>query len=140
MENSFSLGAMTAEVLMGWAINVALAIGVFVVGRIVIRAVLKLVRAFLERGEFDQILINFLLSILHAVLLLIVVVAALDQLGIDTTSMIALLGAAGGALLASSICAYAIGSGNETTGILVMIPVLATAGAVTAVLERLVRR
>lgn len=117
MESSLNLGAMTAEVLMGWAINIALAIGIFLVGRIVIRAVLKLVRGFLERGEFDQILINFLLSILHAVLLLIVVVAALDQLGIDTTSMIALLGAAGvavGIALKDSL-------GNFASGVMMVI-------------------
>ena len=45
----------------------------------------------------------------------------------------AVCGAAAGVVLSSGICAFAIGSGNETTAILVMIPVLATAAALTAV-------
>jgi len=41
---------------------------------------------------------GFVCSILNALLLLMVIVAALDQLGVDTTSFIALIGAAGLAL------------------------------------------
>ena len=60
----------------------------------------------------DEILVKFLSSILHWVLLLFVVIASLSQLGIDTTSLVALLGAAGlaiGLSLQSSLANFAAG-------------------------------
>ena len=47
------------------------------------------------KAKVDQLLVNFVGSILNAMLLLFVAVAALDQLGVNTTSFIALIGAAG---------------------------------------------
>jgi small conductance mechanosensitive channel len=43
----------------------------------------------------DSMLTSFLGNILYSVLLLVVIIAALDQLGIQTTSLLAVLGAAG---------------------------------------------
>ena len=47
------------------------------------------------KAGWDQILINFVSSIIYTLLLLVVVIASLNQLGVDTTSLIALIGAAG---------------------------------------------
>jgi small conductance mechanosensitive channel len=66
----------------------------------------------MRRNEMDEILIKFLSSIIRWVLLLFVIIAALSQLGIDTTSLIALLGAAGlaiGLSLQSSLSNFASG-------------------------------
>ena len=60
----------------------------------------------------DEILVNFVASIIKTILLLFVVIAALDQLGVDTTSLIALLGAAGlaiGLALQGSLQNFAAG-------------------------------
>ena len=60
----------------------------------------------------DTMLVNFILSIGNAVLLLVVIVAALDQLGVDTTSLIAIVGAAGlaiGLSLQDSLINFAAG-------------------------------
>lgn len=57
--------------------------------------IVKLTRQYLTRAKVDQLLINFGVSILYWTLLLIVVIATLSALGIDTTALIALLGAAG---------------------------------------------
>ena len=60
----------------------------------------------------DEILIRFVASIVRWVFLLFVIIAALSQLGIDTTSLIALLGAAGlaiGLSLQSSLSNFASG-------------------------------
>ena len=62
---------------------------------VVINSVTKLL---LARG-MDEILVTFLTSIIRWVLLLFVIVAALSQLGIDTTSLVALLCAAGSLLV-----------------------------------------
>jgi len=69
-------------------------------------------RTVLGKSKMDDILINFVASIFKTILLLFVVIAALDQLGVDTTSLIALLGAAGlaiGLALQSSLQNFASG-------------------------------
>jgi small conductance mechanosensitive channel len=95
-----------------WAINIALALAIFYIGRLVAKVVVKLVRKLLVKAKMDEILINFVCSIAKTVLLLFVIVAALDQLGVDTTSLIALLGAAGlavGLALQGSLQNFAAG-------------------------------
>jgi small conductance mechanosensitive channel len=93
-------------------INVAIAIAIFVIGRIVVKWIVKLVRKLMVRNEIDPILVNFIGAIVNAILLLFVVVASLDQLGVDTTSMVALVGAAGlaiGLALQGSLQNFAAG-------------------------------
>lgn len=80
---------------MPWAINITLALIIFFVGRIVVKWAVTLIDKVLVRANVDAILINFIKAIAHAVLLLFVVVASLNKLGVDTTSLVALLGAAG---------------------------------------------
>lgn len=82
-------------VIATWLINILLALVIVFVGRVVVRWLVKLSRKLMVRANLDPILINFSSSIINAVLMLFVLIAALDQLGVDTTSLIALLGAAG---------------------------------------------
>ncbi len=83
------------EYVLPWVINIAFAIAIFIIGKIAIKMVIGLLRKIFNRSKMDEMLINFVLSILNAVLLLVVIVAALDRLGVDTTSLIAIVGAAG---------------------------------------------
>lgn len=95
-----------------WGINIIFALVIFVVGRMVIKALVQILRKILHRTEMDLILINFVSSIVKTVLLLFVIIAAIGQLGIDTTSLIALLGAAGlavGLALKNSLQNFASG-------------------------------
>ncbi|MBE0438786.1 MAG: mechanosensitive ion channel [Gammaproteobacteria bacterium] len=104
--------AAGSGVVMTWLINIFFAIVIVVVGRIVVKWAVKLARKVMIRAEIDPILVNFLSSIANAVLLLFVFIAALDQLGVDTTSLIALLGAAGlaiGLALQGSLQNFAAG-------------------------------
>lgn len=89
------VSAITHEYVIPWAINFAMAVAIFIVGRIVSRIIVNVVTRLLKSAKLDDILINFITSILGTALLLVVVIAALDQLGVDTTSLIALIGAAG---------------------------------------------
>ena len=95
-----------------WGIKIAFALIIFIVGRIIVGIVTKLVDKLMRKREMDEMLVRFINSILRWVLLLFVVIAALSQLGIDTTSLIALLGAAGlaiGLSLQSSLSNFAAG-------------------------------
>ncbi len=78
-----------------WLINLAIALVIFFAGRYAIKLIVGIARRMLARSKTDDMLANFVLSILSGVLLLIVIVAALNQLGVDTTSLVALIGAAG---------------------------------------------
>jgi|SRR5690554_4455869 len=78
-----------------WGINIVAALLIFIVGRIIAKMLVALLGKVLGRTKLDSILIGFLQAIASAFLLLIIIIAALDQLGVDTTSMIALIGAAG---------------------------------------------
>jgi small conductance mechanosensitive channel len=78
-----------------WSINIALAIVVFVVGRLVAKGLVKVLERVLQNAKVDAMLVEFIGSIASAALLLFVIIASLDMLGVDTTSLIAMLGAAG---------------------------------------------
>ena len=112
MFENIDIQKMTDTYVIPWAINIALAIAIFIVGKIVVNILVGVLRKLLGKSKMDEILINFVTSIVRAVLLLFVVIAALDQLGVDTTSLIALLGAAGlavGLALQNSLQNFAAG-------------------------------
>jgi small conductance mechanosensitive channel len=107
----FSESAVT-DYVIPWAINIGMALAVFIVGRFIVGLVTSLFRKLLVKSKTDEILINFICSITRTVLLLFVVIAALEQLGLDTTSLVALLGAAGiavGLALKDSLGNFAAG-------------------------------
>ncbi|SFG54546.1 mechanosensitive ion channel family protein [Neptunomonas qingdaonensis] len=83
------------EYILPWGINILTAVAVFIVGRVVVGLVMGLVRKLLQKSKMDNMLINFISSILSSLLLLFVIVASLDQLGVNTSSLIAIVGAAG---------------------------------------------
>ncbi len=106
------MSSLVETIVIPWAIKIALALAIFYVGRMVVGIVVRSVEKLMISREMDEILVKFLTSILRWVLLLFVVVAALSQLGIDTTSLVALLGAAGlaiGLSLQSSLSNFASG-------------------------------
>jgi small conductance mechanosensitive channel len=86
---------MFDQYVLPWIINIAFAVAIFFIGKMVIKVIIGLVGKILNRSKMDKMLIDFVLSISNAVLLLVVIVAALDRLGVDTTSLIAIVGAAG---------------------------------------------
>lgn len=102
----------TGSIVVFWLINILYAAIIVFVGRIVVKWLVKMSRKLMVRANLDPILINFFSTIANAILLLFVLIAALDQLGVDTTSMIAVLGAAGlavGLALKDSLQNFAAG-------------------------------
>ena len=95
-----------------WGINIGLAALIFIFGRWISKMLGKVLSKLLNRTKLDQMLVRFVLSIVQVLLTLIVVVASLGQLGVDTTSLIALVGAAGlavGLALQDSLKNFAAG-------------------------------
>ena len=81
--------------VLPWGINIVMALAIFIVGKFIVNVITRFAKKLMSKAKVDNILINFIASIIKTVLLLFVVIAALDQLGVNTTSMIALIGAAG---------------------------------------------
>ena len=81
--------------IIPWGINIVMALAIFVIGRWIAKVLLNVVDKMLKKAGMDTMLVDFVHSILNALLLLFIIIASLDQLGVDTTSFIALIGAAG---------------------------------------------
>ncbi len=81
--------------LIPWGIRLGIALAIFIVGRWIARWLTNMVRRLMTRAGMDDMLINFLGNLVYTVLILVVVMATLDQLGIETTSLLAVFGAAG---------------------------------------------
>lgn len=95
MLESIDINALTDAYLIPWGIKLGFAILIFIVGRILVSIIGGIVRRLLITAKMDDILVNFISAIVRWILYLFVIIAALSQLGINTTSLIALIGAAG---------------------------------------------
>ena len=69
-------------------------IAIFLVGRWLAKFLVETSRTLMLRADVDQTLVSFLGNIVYYVLYVIVIIAALGNLGIPTTSIVAILGAA----------------------------------------------
>ena len=87
--------AMIADMIAAWGLKVLGAIVVFFVGRLVAKWARRAVNRVLERSNVDDTLVPFLTGMTYYLLMAFVVVAVLGMMGIQTASMIAILGAAG---------------------------------------------
>jgi small conductance mechanosensitive channel len=67
---------------------------IFIIGKWVIKKVTKVISAFMHKAKVDKTLIEFGSSLIYFLLLLMVIMASLNALGVNTTSFIAVLGAA----------------------------------------------
>lgn len=95
-----------------FAINLVTAIVIFYVGRLVVRILTRGMRKVMEAQKVDKTLVTFVSNLASMVLLTVVIIAAVSALGIQTTSFIAILGAAGlaiGLALQGSLSNFAAG-------------------------------
>jgi len=83
------------SLLIPWGIRIAVALAIFIIGRWIAKWLTGVVRKLMAKSHLDEMLVNFLGNIVYTVLLLVAVMAALDHLGIQTTSLLAVFGAAG---------------------------------------------
>jgi small conductance mechanosensitive channel len=100
------------ELLVFYGLKVIAAIVVFVVGRWLAKALRKLAKRLMTKNKVDATLISFVGNLIYFAMLLFVIIAALNQIGIQTTSLIAVIGAAGlaiGLALQGSLSSFAAG-------------------------------
>ena len=95
MFENLNVAEMIDTYVIPWGINIVFALLIFIIGRIVAGILVNVFGKIMAKSKYDDMLIDFLKSIINAVLMLFVIVASLDRLGVDTTSLVAILGAAG---------------------------------------------
>ncbi|MCB2206362.1 mechanosensitive ion channel [bacterium] len=95
-----------------YAVDIVIAIVIVILGRIVVKMLGGLVSKLMQRKGVDETLNKFAVSIITALLMAVVFIAALGQLGVETTSLVAIVGAAGlavGLALQGSLSNFASG-------------------------------
>jgi small conductance mechanosensitive channel len=94
------------------AVNLIGAVLIFLVGRWIAGIVTRIVSRLMGRAKVEPMLVRFVENVLYFLLLTVAIMAALDLLGVDTTSLAAVLAAAGfaiGMALQGSLSNFAAG-------------------------------
>ena len=76
------------------AIKFAIALIIFIIGKWIVGKIVKVADGMMRRSRLDETMARFLSNILYGVLLVVVAMAALNELGVNTTSVVAILGGA----------------------------------------------
>ncbi|MEO0396188.1 MAG: mechanosensitive ion channel domain-containing protein [Cyanobacteria bacterium P01_A01_bin.137] len=100
------------EVGLTLGLNIGVAIALFFVGRWVAQFLRRFVKKSLGKTRIDRTLVAFASNMSYYVIMAFVLLAILGRLGIETTSLIALIGAAGlaiGLSLQGSLANFAAG-------------------------------
>lgn len=95
-----------------YGLKIIAALIIFIVGRWIATGVQRLTRRILTGKKVDPTIVSFVGHLIYIALLTFVVIAALAQVGIQTTSFIAVMGAAGlaiGLALQGSLANFAAG-------------------------------
>ena len=107
---------INVDALWSWvsayALNIIGALLIFIVGKWLARRISNLLSKLLEKNNFDLALVSFLTHLTYYALVVLVVVAAAGRLGINTTSFLTVIGAAGlavGLALKDSLSNFAAG-------------------------------
>lgn len=102
----------TETLLTQFGFKLVAAVLIFIIGRWVARVLQNALEKGMLKARIDPVLVTFTVNMAYAALMVFVVLAALGQLGVQTTSFIAVLGAAGlavGLALQGSLSNFAAG-------------------------------
>ncbi len=97
---------------VAFGIDLIAAIIILIVGRIAVGFVVRAIRIGMRKNGIDKTLETFICNLVKWALMIVVIIAAISQLGIQTTSFVAIFGAAGlavGLALQGSLSNFAAG-------------------------------
>ncbi|MBF0478571.1 MAG: mechanosensitive ion channel [Candidatus Omnitrophica bacterium] len=103
---------MVNEFGLKYGVNLVWALVIFLIGKILARVIARFLEKVMRRSNLDATLISFLKELVYFGILAFVIIAALNQLGVQTTSIVAIVGAAGlaiGLALQGSLSNFAAG-------------------------------
>ena len=99
--------------IIPYSINIAIAILIYLAGKFIIPIVLSIADKLMNKSSVEDTLKKFIKSIVNALLYVFLIIAVLSQLGVDTSSFVAILGAlafAIGFALKDSLSNFAAGA------------------------------
>ncbi|MDD2895254.1 MAG: mechanosensitive ion channel [Aliarcobacter sp.] len=106
------------EILSGYTFSLLMALLIFVIGKWAVNKLVALLGKVLRKVKgMDETLIKFLENIVYYALMIVVLLTSLGKLGVETTSFLAILGAAGlaiGLALKDSL-------GNFASGVMIIL-------------------
>ena len=91
----FFASADLMPMLSDWVIKIVIALLIYLIGKWIAKRITNIVKKLMNARDVDPTLVNFLSNVVYAILLVAVILAALDTLGLPVTSLIAIVGAAG---------------------------------------------
>ncbi|MFC5076493.1 Small-conductance mechanosensitive channel [Vibrio thalassae] len=101
-----------SDLLVQYGVNIISAILILFIGNIVVKAVANSVSKLLRKKKMDKAVVEFIHGIVRYTLFVIVLIAALSRIGVQTASVVAVIGAAGlaiGLALQGSLSNFAAG-------------------------------
>jgi len=95
-----------------YSIKIVGALLIFIIGKWLARRIADLFAKLMKKNNVDQAVVGFLTNLSYYALLVVVIIAAIGKLGVNTTSFLAIVGAAGlaiGLALKDSLSNFAAG-------------------------------
>jgi len=83
------------EWVVFYGFKIVAAVAILIVGRWVAKAIKKLIQKLMSKRNLDPTIVGFVSNLAYIALMAFIIIAAMGQLGIQTTSFIAVIGAAG---------------------------------------------
>ncbi|MGL4186315.1 MAG: mechanosensitive ion channel family protein [Thiotrichaceae bacterium] len=112
MENVEVLFKQVPDLIMTYGLKILFAIIIFFVGKYLSGVAQKLVRKLLNIRKVDPTVVSFVSNLAWAIVFVFTVIATLGQIGVQTASLVAIIGAAGlavGLALQGSLSNFASG-------------------------------
>lgn len=109
---TFFLNEELLPMMFDWAIKVFLALVIYIAGKWIAGLLTRWLVKLMQARSVDPTLVTFLSNLTQAILLVAVILAALDTLGLPVTSLLAVVGAAGlavGLAMKDSLSNFAAG-------------------------------
>ena len=111
MEN-LEMPNVSVDLLTQFGYKIIAAVLIFFIGRWIAKLLVKFAKKIMAKAEMEDTLERFLANLLYAVLMAAIAIATINQLGVQTTSLLAIVGAAGlaiGLALQGSLANFASG-------------------------------
>jgi len=112
LNNSVHWFAENQDVIIGYIMNIVFAIVTLIIGLMVARFIAGTLHKILTRRKLDSTIVDFVSNMVRYGIVVFVIIAALGRIGVETTSFVAMIAAAGlavGLALQGSLSNFASG-------------------------------
>ena len=100
------------DLIINFGIKVLIALIILVIGKFIAKVISKTTQKILTKKEFDKTVVSFIGSLVYGIFVIVSFIVAISHLGFNTSSLVAIVGAAGlaiGLALQGSLSNFASG-------------------------------